>query len=81
MGCYLPVIASPVGANTSIVDHGTNGYLAETDSEWYEAFLSLYSDDNKRESMGMNGRKKVEKTYSYQVQAPRYHEALVSVIG
>ena len=34
MACGLPVVASPVGMNCHIVEHGVNGFLADTPEEW-----------------------------------------------
>jgi hypothetical protein len=37
MAAGKPVIASPVGANRQVVQHGVNGFLADTPSEWADA--------------------------------------------
>jgi len=70
MACGKPVIASPVGANKVIVRSGINGFLADTDEEWESAFAALLSDVNLRETMGMEGRKAVESSYSLMAIAP-----------
>ncbi|MBW8838193.1 MAG: glycosyltransferase family 4 protein, partial [Burkholderia sp.] len=41
MACCLPVIASPVGVNNTIVEHGVNGLLATTQEEWRHALDML----------------------------------------
>ncbi|MCF6317552.1 MAG: glycosyltransferase family 4 protein [Marinosulfonomonas sp.] len=69
MACGLPVVASPVGVNAQIVEHGVNGFLASTDAEWDEALSKLINDPKLRETMGRAGRKKVEQEYSLQVQS------------
>lgn len=79
MGCGLPVIASPVGVNTIIVDHGLNGFLAETEEEWYTALTRLIGDPNLRHRMGLAGRRKVEQLYSLQSRAPRMISLLEGV--
>ncbi len=71
MACGLPVVASPVGANRQIVEHGVNGFLAETPREWETALESLLADPLLRQRMGAAGREKVERFYSIQVTAPR----------
>lgn len=76
MACGLPVVASPVGVNTEIVEHGVNGFLAETDAEWHEAIETLLSDADLRRRMGAAGRKKVEERYSLQVWGPRVAQML-----
>ena len=71
MACGKPVIASPVGVNTRIVEHGINGYLAETTQDWVKALTTLMADADLRQRMGAAGRAKVERDYSVQVNAPR----------
>lgn len=70
MACGLPVVASPVGVNRQIVEHGVNGFLAETPEQWEQALRTLLADADLRQRMGQAGRKKVEKEYSLQVTAP-----------
>jgi glycosyltransferase involved in cell wall biosynthesis len=71
MACSLPVVASPVGVNKMIVEHGVNGFLAETDDDWLFYIKKLLSDKDLRHRMGVAGRKKVEKDFSLQVWGPR----------
>ena len=78
MACRLPVVASPVGVNSKIVEHGVDGYLARDDSEWLAAFGSLASDASLRKSFGQAGRRKVAAEYSLQVTAPRMVELVRS---
>ena len=79
MACGLPVVASPVGVNKDIVEHGVNGFLAETDAEWRSAIKTLLADAELRRRMGAAGRKKVEEHYSLQVWGPRVAQMLRSV--
>lgn len=71
MACGLPVVASPVGVNTEIVEHGVNGFLADTHADWLNAIRRLVSDTPLRREMGQRGRAKVERAYSIQVHGPR----------
>ena len=71
MACGIPVIASPVGMNKDIVNHGVNGLLAETDYEWEHSLKKLLSDYELRECMGKSARKTIEREYSLQVLQPK----------
>ena len=70
MACGLPVVASPVGVNRQIVEHGVNGFLAETRAEWEKALQTLLADAGLRQRMGQAGRQKVERQYCIQVTGP-----------
>ena len=76
MACGLPVVASPVGVNCEVVEHGVNGFLAATNEEWRSAVETLMSDADLRRRMGNAGRKKVEESYSLQVWGPRVAQML-----
>jgi len=79
MACGLPVIASPVGVNSEIVEHGVNGFLAETQEEWEVALSTLLADSDLRQQMGKAGREKVEREYSLQVTGPKLVALLKSI--
>lgn len=76
MACGLPVVASPVGVNRQIVDHGVNGFLASNLQEWDEALRMLAADRDLRQRMGIAGRQKVERQFSLQVTGARVAELL-----
>ena len=70
LACGVPVVASPVGVNTKIVQPGQNGFLAATDAEWVQALTCLADDAALRRRLGAQGRALVESRYSLQVAAP-----------
>ena len=80
MACGIPVVASPVGVNREIVEHGVNGFLAETHDEWRSAIRTLLHDPDLRRQMGTAGRKKVEEQFSLKVWGPRVVKMLRSVV-
>jgi glycosyltransferase involved in cell wall biosynthesis len=71
MACGLPVVASPVGVNRQIVEHGVNGFLADTQQEWEDALRTLLADPLLRERMGAAGREKVARQYCIQVTSSK----------
>ena len=81
MACGLPVVASPVGVNADIVEHGVNGFLATTDDEWRQALTTLLRDPDLRQQMGAAGRRKVEAEYSLQVWGPRVAALFREIAG
>lgn len=66
MGCGIPVIASPVGMNIEVVRHNENGFLANSNDDWYNYLEKLILDVELRKSLGANGRALVEEKYSIQ---------------
>lgn len=70
MACAKPIIASPVSMNNEIVQHGINGYLADTLAEWEEYLLNLINDAALRKKYGESGRKYMMDRYSLQATAP-----------
>ena len=64
MALELPTAVSPVGVNTSIVDHGVNGFFCTTPQEWIQYLSMLIEDKLLREQMGKRGRQKVIDQFS-----------------
>jgi glycosyltransferase involved in cell wall biosynthesis len=64
MALGIPAVASPVGVNTEIIDHGVNGFLCTTEEEWLTCLKSLIDHPALRLQMGERGKKKVIDHYS-----------------
>jgi glycosyltransferase involved in cell wall biosynthesis len=75
----LPVIATPVGVNTHLIEPGRNGYLASSTEDWIQALRSLIQDHQLCSAMGAAGRQMVEQKYNLRRTAPRLLEFLKSV--
>jgi len=76
MACGRAVIASPVGANRQIIEHGVNGLLADGEREWEEALRLLCARPDLRRSLGEAGRRTVVSRYSTAVVLPRLVKVL-----
>lgn len=64
MGCGVPVVASAVGMNKIVIDHGINGFLAENEQGWIESLSQLIKDAHLRRQFGESGRQKMEREYN-----------------
>ena len=81
MAAGRPVVASPVGVNTTIVRHGENGFLAETPQQWIDALIGLRNDPMLRIELGAAGRRLVESTYCVEKTSPILAQELYTAAG
>lgn len=81
MAVGLPVVCSPVGANAEMVSHGSQGFLATTDQQWYSCLESLVKDPELRRRMGEQARRTVMDRYSLAVWADRLGKLLKGLCG
>jgi glycosyltransferase involved in cell wall biosynthesis len=79
MALGIPVVCSPVGVNTAIIQDGQNGFVPATEDEWVERLAQLLRSAEARKRIGLAGRATVEKTYSAAAQAPRVYTVFRSV--
>jgi glycosyltransferase involved in cell wall biosynthesis len=80
MACGVPVVATPVGVNSTIARAGIDGLLADTPGEWRTALEALIGDAKLRLAMGAAGRKRVVETFSLQSQAPKLVDLFKSLV-
>lgn len=71
MALGIPAVASPVGMNREVIDHGATGFLPGSDREWVESVDRLLSDAELRGRIARAARRVVEKEYSLDVMARR----------
>ncbi len=79
MACGLPVVASPVGANAVIVDHGENGFLPSTAEDWCNSLRRLRDDVTLRTSFGERSRLKACEHYDMHFWASEISALLIDV--
>lgn len=68
----IPAVASPVGVNASIIEHGVNGFICDSNNEWKNALRILIENHQLRVEMGSKGREKVLTHYSTRIMAPEF---------
>ena len=73
MAARLPVITTPVGDASLVVQHGKTGYVVEgEDIQGMAAFMvQLARSPSMRSTFGESGRKRVEREYNYESLAGR----------
>jgi len=76
MAMGIPTVASPVGPALDLIQHNSNGLLAQSERDWYEALELLVTDNSARQRLSARGRETILRSYSLQVWAPR----LISLI-
>jgi glycosyltransferase involved in cell wall biosynthesis len=76
MACGLPVIASPVGVNSAIVEQDGNGFLVDGLEQWRGALEALIASPGLRRRLGKAGRERAVSQYSVRAQAPRFARLL-----
>jgi len=77
----LPIIASAIGTNLQTFENYKDAILIpyQNNDEWLNTILHLYQNQELRESLGKNARKKVESLYSTIVNYKNYLKILNSL--
>jgi len=72
MAAGVPTIASPVGATLELIQHGENGFLAQSPNAWLRQLCELVNNLELRRRLSMRARRTVEERFSLQVWGPRF---------
>jgi len=81
MACGIPVVGTPLGVNTDLIQNDVTGYQASGVEEWTAALNAMKTAVSNRQRMGINGRRLVEQKYSSQAAEPRLAELLLEATG
>jgi glycosyltransferase involved in cell wall biosynthesis len=71
MACGVVPIASAVGFNTEIIDHGVDGFLVQDAADWGRHISRIEKDPQMRRQMAAKARAKVEAKFSLTESARR----------
>lgn len=80
MALGIPTVATAMGANFRVIDHGVNGYLVNTKEEWLQVLDALIQSPELREKIGRKGREKIEKEFSIKANKQVYLDVLQQVV-
>ncbi|MFA6447465.1 MAG: glycosyltransferase [Patescibacteria group bacterium] len=72
----IPGVSSPVGVVNEFIEDGKNGFLADSDAEWYDKLERLVRDKKLRKSVGLSGHKTLEQKFSLAKWGPCWNEAI-----
>jgi len=69
LACETPVVSTNVGGISGIISNNENGYLYDVTNynNAVDLILELVNDNNKMRELGRNGRRLIEKEYSWDV--------------
>ena len=81
MACGKPVVASPIGMNTTLVDDDENGYLASDHDKWRDTLIQLNKNSEKAKRMGERGRRLIADQYCLDVTSETWVQILTSHAG
>ncbi len=72
MACGAVTVASDVGFNREIVEHGADGFLVQRPEDWERYVLMLARDHDLRSRMAGAARAKVEREFSLKALGDRF---------
>ena len=78
---FVPVVASPVGVNSSLVEHGVNGFLVKNADEWRSSLRTLLADPQLRARFALAGRQRVQDRFDADREAVRIAERCRRLAG
>jgi glycosyltransferase involved in cell wall biosynthesis len=80
MAMGVSTVASAVGANREVIEHGQNGFLAVTTPDWVECISRLADNADLRQALGREGRRTVEDRYSMRKSAEKFEGVVRQVV-
>lgn len=76
MALGIPAIATAIGANYRIIEHGISGILVHNEDEWFYQLCKLIDNAAYRKQIGLAGRTCVEAYYSVNANKAHYLKIL-----
>jgi glycosyltransferase involved in cell wall biosynthesis len=81
MALGIPPVATPLGANSSVIDDGRTGFLADNERDWSAALERLVANPELRERTGRLAATFARDHYTLQSNAERIVAAFRSALG
>lgn len=79
MALGIPTVATAIGANFRVIEHGVSGLLVSSELEWEDSLRRLLRDAGLRRRLGEAARERVVEKYSVTANQPVYLSVFQSV--
>jgi glycosyltransferase involved in cell wall biosynthesis len=76
MALGMACVVSPVGVNTTIVEHRKNGFVSDTEEEWENALRELLTHPELRKELGEQAKISIEEMWSVEAWKSEYLELI-----
>jgi glycosyltransferase involved in cell wall biosynthesis len=80
MALGIPAVASPIGSNPEVIEHGGTGFLADTTAQWVEYLELLIRDHPMRVRMSHKAAQVARERFSLEANAGKVIEAFRSAV-
>jgi glycosyltransferase involved in cell wall biosynthesis len=77
--CYVPIIASGTDAFKEAIKHGINGFIADTEGDWFNCLVECYKRPRLLKTVSLEAHRAVINDYSLEKQISAYQSALKSL--
>ncbi len=81
MALGIPPVATSLGSNPEVIQHGVTGFLADSDEQWIEYLTLLIKDHDLRASMSQAAAKTAREKYSLESNTPKIIEAFQAALN
>jgi glycosyltransferase involved in cell wall biosynthesis len=81
MALGIPTVATPLGSNPEVVQHGVTGFLADSEAEWIDYLSLLIKDHELRLRMSHAAAKAAQEKYSLESNAEKIIEAFRAALN
>jgi glycosyltransferase involved in cell wall biosynthesis len=81
MALGIPPVATPLGSNPEVIEHGVTGFLADSTEQWVDCLEQLVSDADLRLRMSRRAARVAEEKYSLAANAGKIVDAFRSAVA
>jgi glycosyltransferase involved in cell wall biosynthesis len=81
MALGIPPVATPLGSNPAVIDHGETGFLVDDDVAWQAAVERLVDDIELRERVGRRAAEVAHERYTLQANADKIIAAFRAAVS
>lgn len=81
MALGIPTVATPLGSNPEVVQHGVTGFLADSEAEWIDYLSLLIKDHELRLRMSHAAAKAAQEKYSLESNTEKIIEAFRAALN